>query len=290
MRIDLPKPFMKWAGGKGQLLSTIDDYLPAQFNNYFEPFIGGGALFFYLYRQGFKGKAHLSDINEDLVSTYLTIRDSVEDLIVELQSGTYKTDKETFYEIRAWDRNDDWNEIDPIKRIARMIYLNRTCYNGLYRVNKKGQFNVPFGRYDNPTICNEENLRAVSKALTKAKIQCIDFAGAVKEAQERDLIYFDPPYQPVSDTAYFTDYTASGFGIDEQKMLANVFEKLHKRGCYVLESNSSVKVIYDLYSSPEFHIDIVKAKRAISSDPEGRGEVSEVVIRNYIDTRQQRLG
>ena len=219
----------------------------------------------------------------------MTIRDSVNDLLDELQSEVYKAEKDTFYEIRALDREPEWKNVSPIRRTARMIFLNRTCYNGLYRVNQKGQFNVPYGRYENPRICDEKNIRAVSKALKKAIIICADFAVSVEKAKKGDFIYIDPPYQPVSDTANFTDYTSSGFGVDEQKRLAAVFADLHNRGCFVLESNSSVQLIRDLYSSPNFYLDIIKAKRAISCDPEGRGEVSELLIRNYENTRQQRL-
>ena len=289
MQNDIPKPFLKWAGGKGQLLEIIDDFVPSQFKRYFEPFVGGGAVFFHLLRQGFDGDVYLSDLNSELIIAYETIRDSVDDLIVELQDKKYKAEKEAFYEIRAWDRESEWQSVDPITRTARLIFLNRTCYNGLYRVNQSGQFNVPFGRYKNPTICDESNLRSVSKALQRATITTSDFAETVKDAIKGDFIYFDPPYQPVSGTAYFTDYTVTGFGIEEQQRLANVFEDLHKRGCFVLESNSSVKLIHGLYSNPDFQIDIVKAKRAISCDPEGRGEVSEVLIRNYKDTQQQKL-
>ncbi len=289
MSNEVPRPFLKWAGGKGQLLNTIDDYFPIQFNRYFEPFLGGGAVFFHLYRQDFKGEVFLSDVNEELVIAYQTIRDSVDELIIELQSETYRAKEKKFYEIRAWDRKPEWKDVDSIQRIARMIYLNRTCYNGLYRVNKKGQFNVPFGKYDNPTICDEVNLRAVSKALTNARIQCIDFGEAVKDAQKGDFIYFDSPYQPVSDTAYFTDYTAAGFGEDEQRRLATVFGELHKRGCLVLESNSAAQLIQDLYSNKEYVINTIQAKRAISCDPKGRGNVAELLIRNYETTVQTRL-
>jgi DNA adenine methylase len=289
MRNDVPKPFLKWAGGKGQLLDIIDNNLPVQFNRYFEPFVGGGALFFHLYRRGFRREVILSDLNEELMKAYETIRDSVDDLILELQNGTYESDKDVFYHIRAWDKEPDWIDANNVRRTARMIYLNRTCYNGLYRVNQKGHFNVPFGKYKNPTICNEENLQAVSKALKKAKLLCVDFEESVKEAAKDDFVYFDPPYQPVSETAYFTEYTASGFGEDKQRRLAKVFEDLHKRGCFVLESNSVVPMIRKLYSKKAYILDTVQAKRAISCDPKGRGNVSELLIRNYRNTRQQRL-
>lgn len=289
MRNDVPKPFLKWAGGKGQLLEDIENNSPLDYNRYFEPFVGGGAFFFHLIRQGFRRKSFLSDLNRELVTAYSTIRDSVEGLIIELQNGTYKAEKDAFYEIRDWDRQHNWKEKDPVRQTARMIYLNRTCYNGLYRVNQKGYFNVPFGRYVNPTICDEENLRSVSRALKNAKIQCIDFSEAVKEAREGDFIYFDPPYQPTSQTAYFTDYTTGGFGEDEQRRLAGVFDELNEKGCYILESNSAVPLIQELYSGKDYVINTVQAKRAISCDPEGRGNVPELLIRNYETTIQTRL-
>jgi DNA adenine methylase len=289
IRNHIPKPFLKWAGGKGQLLDDIENNLPLKFNRYFEPFLGGGAVFFHLCQQGFKKHAILSDLNEELITVYSTVRDSIDELIAELSDGTFKAEKDAFYEIRNWDRRSDWKIMDPVRRTARMIYLNRTCYNGLYRVNQKGQFNVPYGRYKNPTICDEENLRAVSASLKNAEIRCVDFGSAVKKARKEDFIYFDPPYQPLSETAYFTDYTAEGFGLDEQKRLALTFQDLHNRGCFVLESNSDVETIRNLYSHPDYCIDVVKAKRAISCDPEGRGEIAELLIRNYRETRQQRL-
>ncbi len=289
MRLEVPKPFFKWAGGKGQLLQVIDDYIPSQFNRYFEPFVGGGAVYFHLYRQSFKGDVFLSDLNDELVTAYTTVRDSVDEVIAELQKDDYEAEKEKFYEIRSLDREPEWKDVDSIRKTARMIYLNKTCFNGLYRVNQKGQFNVPFGRYKNPKICDEKNLHAVSKALERATITGSDFAESVKDAAKGDLVYFDPPYQPVSGTAYFTDYTAGGFGEDEQRRLAKVFSELHERGCYILESNSAASLIQDLYSSKEYVIDTVQAKRAISCNPEGRGEVSELLIRNYRNTRQQRL-
>jgi DNA adenine methylase len=289
MREQVPRPFLKWAGGKGQLLDDIDKSMPVKFNRYFEPFLGGGALFFHLFRRGMVKDAFLSDLNQELVLAYKTVRDSVDELINELQNGMYNWDKDTYYRIRAWDRAPEWKTIDDLRRTARMIYLNRTCFNGLYRVNQAGFFNVPFGRYKNPTICDEENLRAVSRALHNTNIQCIDFEQAVKTAQKGDFVYFDPPYQPLSATSNFTDYTAEGFGAEEQKKLAQVFQDLHKRDCLVLESNSSSQFIIGLYSSDNFYIEYVKAKRAISCDPNGRGEVNELLIRNYKDTRQQRF-
>ncbi|RLI52957.1 MAG: DNA adenine methylase [Candidatus Thorarchaeota archaeon] len=289
VRSETPRPFLKWAGGKGQLLEDLDQVFPPDFSRYFEPFLGGGAVFFHLSRIGFGGQSILSDTNPELITAYQVVRNSVEALIDELQSGFYVSTKEVFYEIRGWDREPSWRHVDPVRRTARMIYLNRTCYNGLYRVNQKGQFNVPFGRYKNPTICDEENLRAVSKALKNAKILCADFAEALQDAGPGDFVYLDPPYQPMSDTAYFTEYTSGGFGVDEQKRLADVFLDLHKRGCLVLESNSDVPLIRKLYENDAFITETVQARRAISCDPTGRGTVGELLIRNYSDTVQARL-
>ncbi|MFW9889198.1 MAG: DNA adenine methylase [Candidatus Thorarchaeota archaeon] len=290
MRSSFPKPFVKWAGGKGQLLDTIDSNLPVEFKRYFEPFVGGGAVFFHLYRQGFRGKTTLSDLNGELMIAYRTICDSIDELIMELQSGKYEPNEDVFYSIRAWDRTPDWKEVDNIRQTARLIYLNRTCYNGLYRVNQKGYFNVPYGGYKNPTICNVENLQAVSKSLKKAKLLSVDFASVVEDARKGDLVYFDPPYQPVSETAAFTEYTSGGFGEEEQRRLSAVFRQLHRRGCFVLESNSATPLIREIYSDEEFVLETVHAKRAISCDPEGRGEVPELLIRNYLETVQTRLG
>lgn len=281
----IPRPFLKWAGGKDQLLPRLSERLPVDFDRYFEPFVGGGALFFHLHRMGFRGSAYLSDLNEELIIAYQTIRDSVDELIVELRSGRYKRDSKTFYKIRGRDREAAWYEVSSVKRTARMIYLNKTCYNGLYRVNSRGQFNVPYGRYKRPTICHSRNLRAVSKALQNVTLQCVDFAEAVKEAGDGDFVYFDPPYQPVSTTANFTSYTAGGFGEVEQLRLAQVFRELDERDCMVLESNSDTPKIRDLYPSESFIVEEVRAKRAISCDPSGRGFVTELLIRNYQETR-----
>lgn len=289
MSSNLPKPFLKWAGGKGQLLEVIIDNSPVVFSRYFEPFLGGGAVFFQLRREGYQGKAFLSDVNEELITTYQVVKEAVEDLITELNSGLYEYDKEVYYNIRSWDRQPEWFDIEPVKKAARMIYLNRSCYNGLYRVNKSNQFNVPFGIYNNPTICDEENLRAVSDALHDVSLSVCDFSEGVKQAEKGDFVYLDPPYQPISDTASFTSYTAGGFDEGEQKRLARVFHNLDQKGVYVLESNSAVDFVRKLYHNDRISIEEVLARRAISCDSEGRGGVYEFLIRNYQDTLQTRL-
>ncbi|NWF96434.1 MAG: DNA adenine methylase [Candidatus Thorarchaeota archaeon] len=269
----MPRPIVKWAGGKGQLLQDIDSVLPPSFRDYYEPFVGGGALFFHLYRKGLIRKAVLSDANAELISLYVTVRDRVEDIVDELQSGRYVNDSQTYYSIRKMVPSD------PVIRAARLIYLNRTCFNGLYRVNSRGQFNVPFGRYENPMILDEANLRAASTAFSGVEFRVGDFEEAVRDAETGDFVYMDPPYVPISDTAAFTSYTKDGFGPEEQERLAHVFSELDERGCYVLESNSATSVIRNLYT--RFTVTEVYAARAISSDGSTRGRIPELLIRNY---------
>ncbi|UJG40447.1 MAG: DNA adenine methylase [Candidatus Heimdallarchaeum aukensis] len=266
-----PEPVVKWAGGKRGLIEQYSRYFPSNFNHYFEPFFGGGAVFFHLSSLGLIKKAKISDINSELINMYIVIRDNVEELISELKSGKYYNDKEQYYKIRAEEPND------PVLRAARLIYLNHTCFNGLYRVNKKGKFNVPYGRYPKDVkIFDENNLREVMLSLQNVEITVEDFEESVKEAQEGDFIYFDPPYAPLSKTADFTSYTKEGFGEKEQQRLAKVFRKLCEKGCYVMESNSSAPIIKELYS--DFDIITVSAKRYINSDPSGRKGVDELLI------------
>jgi len=268
------KPIVKWAGGKRALIKQYSKYFPVNFNAYYEPFFGGGAIFLHLFSEGKIKRAKLSDINEELINLYNVVKNNVEELIEELSSGKYVNKKTVFYKIRAEEPND------AVIRAARMIYLNRTCYNGLYRVNKQGKFNVPFGKYpENVKIVNKKNLRNVSKCLGNVEITTEDFEESVKSAKKGDFVYFDPPYIPLSDTAYFTDYTSEGFGIKEQERLAKVFRELDERGCFVMESNSGVPKVSELFDG--FKIVDVKAKRYISCDPEGRGGVKESLIINY---------
>ncbi len=275
----IPRPIVKWAGGKGKLLSELWMNRPPKFDAYFEPFMGGGAFFFDLFRRGQLSRCTISDANEELIDLYLTVRDKVEEVISELTSGKYVNNKEVYYGIRAEEPTDS------VLRAARFIYMNRTCYNGLYRVNAAGKFNVPFGRYANPKITDVENLRAVSDALKTAEIITGDFEVVVASAKAGDFVYFDPPYAPLSNTASFTTYTRAGFGFEEQKRLARIFAELDKRGCYVLESNSATAEMRDLYR--EQHVVEVFAARAISSDPSTRGKIPELLIRNYQPTQVQ---
>lgn len=238
-----------------------------------EPFIGGGALFFN------KGpeRALLNDLNPELINVYTQVRDDVESLIGELEKMARKHDgQDSYYEAR-----DRYNKkrLSERSRAAHFIYLNKTCFNGLHRVNRKGEFNVPAGRYKNPNICDEAGLRAASRALQKAELHCESFEFLVKSAKPGDFVYLDPPYAPMSETANFTAYAAEDFGIEAQIRLRDVYVELDRRGCKLMLSNSDVPVIRDLYG--EFTIHTVAAPRAINCNAGRRGLVSEVVVCNY---------
>lgn len=268
-------PFLKWVGGKTQLLPALSKYVPAHFDTYIEPFVGGGALFFELQPR----KAVLSDSNPELINCYTIVRDRVDELITVLSS--YQYSQEFYYALRAEQPED------AVVRAARMIYLNRTCYNGLYRVNKQGQFNVPFGRYTNPVICDSERLRAASYALRNAEIQCADYQETLQRyAKPGDFVYIDPPYHPVSKYSDFKRYTAEFFYADDQRALAKIAKELAQCGCYILISNSFCDFITDIYSGCE--IIEVSAKRNINKDPQKRGEVKEVLVvcKPYLTHRQ----
>jgi len=269
---DEAKPFVKWAGGKGKLLNELTKNLP-EFKEHHEPFVGGGALFFRLYALGKITKAHLTDSNKDLMNAYKVIKENVDSLIDALSSGKYQNTKEVYYNIRAEEPEDE------VKRAARFIYLNKTAYNGLYRVNSKGKFNVPFGKYVNPTICDADNLKLVSRALQKAELFCSDFSIVLQHAKEGDLVYFDPPYFPLTKTANFTSYTPECFSTEDQNRLCEVFKKLNSRGCFVMLSNSYHPYIENLYQ--EFKPEIVYAARAISCKAKGRGKIKELLVKNW---------
>lgn len=274
-------PFVKWAGGKSQLLEQFEPLFPAHFNRYIEPFVGGGAVFFHLHNQGQIGDGVvLNDMNKDLMTCYEVIQDQVDQLIEELRRHeAHKTDKSYFYEIREWDRKPGFKERSPVERAARTIFLNRTCYNGLYRVNSRGQFNVPFGSYKNPTICDEDNLRAVSWALQGIKLYSEDFERCVDWVEPGDFVYLDPPYHPLSETSSFTSYTRDDFGEADQRRLAETFRQLDRKGCRVMLSNSCTPFIRELYKG--YRRKKVIARRAISCKGDGRGGVSELVFWNY---------
>ena len=264
------RPFLKWAGGKSQLLEQLRAYLPKTFNGYHEPFLGGAALFFSL---GNRRPALLSDINEELILCYRAIRDDVEAVIEELRLHRYE--RQYFYRIRDLTPG----ELSIPKRAARTIFLNKTAFNGLYRVNNQGKFNVPFGRHVKPVILDPDNLRACSQALQGTWIDTLDFASATAAASAGDLVYFDPPYVPVSATAQFTSYARGGFNWDSQKTLARTVAELTKRGVKVMLSNSDVPALRELYA--HFRIETVKASRRINSKSDARGSVAEIIVMNY---------
>lgn len=266
------EPILKWAGGKSRLMPELVRRLPSATQwtgRYFEPFIGGAAVFLHLQPRG----AVLSDVNPELVHLYTTVRDDVEALIEDLGRHTYE--RQYYYGVRALDPAT----LPPIERASRMMFLNRTCFNGLWRVNRRGQFNVPFGRYTNPTLCPEDRLRAMSRALHDTEIRHTDFAGAVAGARRGDFVYFDPPYVPLTRTASFTSYTAEAFGLADQERLATLFTALGRRGVRCMLSNSDTPLVRELYAG--HRIDQVLAPRAISRDPENRHPVSELIIMNY---------
>ncbi len=265
------QPFLKWAGSKRYLLPEILPRLPAKINTYYEPFVGGGAVFFALANEGRFKRAVLTDINEDLIDTYVSIANEVDAVIERLKEHVYTSTH--YYAVRA-----SVPRSEPAKA-ARMIYLNRTCFNGLYRVNKSGQFNVPFGRYTNPTICDEENLRAVSTVLKKViDFSSCDFQYFGEEARRGDVVYYDPPYWPVSVTSNFTAYGKDGFGPGDQIRLRDIAKRLVDRGVHVLLSNSDTPFVWQLYDRHPFKIEKVRAPRRINSKGGKRGDVGELLI------------
>ena len=269
-------PFVKWAGGKGRLLSQLRPLLPSgvEHMRHVEPFVGGGALFF----SRRPGRALLTDINPALVGTYVAIRDDLNGVISALRGLAKGHSKEGYYQVR--ERYNQGRRISTAKRAAMFIYLNKTCFNGLHRVNRKGEFNVPVGSYKNPRILNEEGLQAASQALKHANLQCVPFDALLENAKPGDFVYFDPPYEPVSPTASFTSYARDGFSQEDQTRLRDVYKALDRRGCKLMLSNSDVPFIRELYA--EFEVETVAAPRAINCDARGRGKVREVVVRNYV--------
>ena len=278
--LTIPKPFVKWAGGKRQLIPILNKNLPESFGTYFEPFLGGGALLFHMLTERNDQKCSISDLNSDLVLAYTTIRDRVDDLITSLKNhekNYQKDSKSYYYSIRA---NTPRSQIE---KTSRLIFLNRTCFNGLYRVNSKGKFNVPLGKYTNPNIVNEDNLHSVSRILqsSKVNIQCRDFEAVLRDAKKGDLVYFDPPYQPVSDTANFTSYTNKSFTFDDLSRLAELCMDLDSKGCNVLLSNSNSKEVADMFSTKPWKITKIQANRSINSNSKKRTGHFELLIKNY---------
>ena len=267
------RPFLKWAGGKQRLLPQYVPFFPSRetINRYFEPFIGSAAVFFhYQFPQ-----ARLSDRNDKLIEAYKMVRDQTEQVIAALQGRRNEADY--YYAVRAQEPAS----LSPVERAARLIYLNKTCYNGLYRENNKGAFNVPFGRYNNPKICDEPRLRAAAAALRGVDLCAADFAEAVETAVPHDFIYFDPPYVPLSQTSNFTSYNGAGFGYDDQVRLAETVHRLTAVGVRVAVSNSSANLVYELYNQPAYRLIEIQARRNINSQANKRGAVKELLILNY---------
>jgi DNA adenine methylase len=275
-----PKPFVKWVGGKRQLMQELKNNLPKQFGTYHEPFLGGGAVMFNLLANEPRLPCNVSDFNSDLILAYVTIRDKLAKLIESLENHSKNYHKDSFeyyYQVRKQEPKQQ------IEKVSRLIFLNKTCFNGLYRVNKKGQFNVPLGRYTNPNIVNKENLTVVSKILRseKIKISCRDFEAVLDDAKKGDLVYFDPPYQPISSTANFTSYTHRDFTEDDLQRLADLANQLNSKGCHVLLSNSNSKTVKNYFSGRHWKISSIDANRAINSNAKKRTGHKEIIIKNY---------
>lgn len=266
-------PIVKWVGGKRQLMFELIKNMPKSYNRYFEPFIGGGALFFELQPE----QAYISDMNEELINLYSVVRDNVYDLIKDLSK--HEVSKEYFLEIRNIDRTEQYTELSDVERASRFIYLNRTCFNGMYRVNSQGQFNVPFGYYKNPRIIDENNLLNCSELLKKTEIKCADFSEILTKVKKGDFVYFDPPYVPLNETSSFTSYTKDGFDINMQFKLRDVCDELATMGVKFMLSNSDTKLVNELYAN--YEIKKVFASRQINANADGRGKITEVLVRNY---------
>jgi len=270
------KPFIKWVWGKRQILPQLQKLFPIEFKNYHEPFLWGWAVFFNIQKR----QSFLSDVNAELINTYKVIKENPKKLIKFLETCEYS--REFFAEMRSWDRVENWQEnYSEVERAWRFIYLNRTCFNGLYRVNSKGQFNVPLGSYTNPDFVQKENILNSSKLLNKtdAIIKLQSFTQVLKNVKFWDFVYFDPPYDTLTETANFTSYNESWFGRNMQIELRDVFVELDKKGVKVMMSNHNTDFIREIYAG--FRFEIVKARRNVNSKGNGRGEVEEIVVMNY---------
>lgn len=269
----LLKPVLKWVGGKRQLLDSISPLIPSNPKLYVEPFVGGAAVL--LHKQ--PKHARINDYNEELINVYRVVRDNPEELIEILRKHEAENCSDYFYQVRGLDRSDSFSELTATERAARILYLNKTCYNGMFRVNAAGQLNVPYGRYVHPNIVNEPGIRALSTYLHgDVDIRSGDYAEALVDLPKGSFVYLDPPYMPITATSAFTGYTQEGFGYDEQVRLRDECEKLRSAGIGFLQSNSDCPEIRSLYA--DFSITTVRAKRAINSRGDRRGDVSEVLI------------
>lgn len=267
------RPFLKWAGGKSSLLETLLSRTPKTFGTYFEPFLGGGALFFALQPK----RAVLSDINAELINAWQVVRNQPEELIASLKQHKYES--EYYYTVRDFDRSEDFNKSTAVERASRLLYLNKTCFNGLYRVNSKGQFNVPFGSYSNPTIADPENIRACSEVLQSAELRTTSFSDLINEISQGDFIYLDPPYAPLSATSKFTSYAQEGFNLRDQQALAEFCSTLNNKGAQFMLTNSCTDLTLKLYKN--FNLHLTSASRSINSKAEKRGKVAELCVTNY---------
>jgi DNA adenine methylase len=279
------RPFLKWAGGKRQLLPVLRKYIPKSYKTYFEPFIGAGALLFDLQPK----RAIINDTNEKLINCYQVIKDSPKELLEITREHQNNNSKDYYYKLRELDRElykSIFDNLSNVEKAARIIYLNKTCFNGLFRVNSQGQFNVPYGDNKNPVIAEERIIMAISEYLNENKVQILnqDFAKAVSSAKSGDFIYFDPPYDPVSDSSSFTGYDLNGFDREEQMRLKKLCDNLVSKGCQVLISNSSTDFIRSLYGDESYYkVDEVKASRHINSVGTSRGKINELLIfSNYV--------
>lgn len=276
----LVSPVLKWVGGKRQLISDIEPLIPKSISTYVEPFVGGGAVLFHLQPK----KAIINDYNQELMNVYQVIKDKPNELIEVLQEHKGLNSEDYFYEIRSLDRSENYENMTDVEKAGRVIYLNKTCFNGLFRVNRAGFFNTPYGRYKNPSIVDEVTIKAVSNYFNSANIKFLtgDYKEALKRLRRGAFVYFDPPYMPISASSSFTGYTEHGFDYEKQVELRDECLKLHNRGVRFLQSNSYSPEILELYSDQKvFNIEIVQAKRSINSQADKRGEISEVLIYNY---------
>lgn len=267
------RPFLKWPGGKRQLLEELIHRMPKKYNRFFEPFVGGGALFFSVKPE----YGYISDINPDLINAYEAVQNDVEELIKNLKR--HKNTEDYFYRLRNVDRTHEYKYWTNVEKASRLMFLNKTCFNGLYRMNSDGQFNVPFGFYKKPSIVDDENLRACSTLLQNTEIALASFETVEKKARKGDFVYFDPPYVPLNKTSSFTKYYKDDFDDDGQFKLRELCDRLHKRGVLFMVSNSYTDTVKQLYKN--YKIKTVKAIRAINCKADGRGKINELVITNY---------
>lgn len=267
------KPFLKWPGGKRQLLRELLRHMPKKYGRFFEPFVGGGALFFAVKPE----YGYISDINPELINVYEVVQNDVEKLIESLRK--HKNTERYFYQLRDIDLSEEYKHWGKVERASRLIYLNKTCFNGLYRMNSDGHFNVPYGFYKNPNIVDEQNLIACSALLKKTEIALASFEAVEKKARKGDFVYFDPPYVPLNKTSSFTKYYKDDFDLDAQFALRELCDRLDEKGVMFLLSNSYTDTVRELYK--KYEVKIVRANRAINCKADGRGKINELIITNY---------